>query len=726
MDFIYFYSFVVWLIFSVSFSSFLTISFFGYRLGSNGSLIFICTNSVMLLIFSLILFKENLKHGLLIDYNIGTWFTIDLVNVSYGVKIDSLTCTMLVVITTISLFAQVYSVEYMYFDPHKPRFFSYLALFTFFMLILVCANNLFLMFVGWEGVGICSYLLINFWYFRAQANKSSILAVTINKIGDLSFLIAIGLVQTFSKSTELIVFNNVAVSIQSVISKIQFSNFIYLYVIDIDNLFNLVSFSTLFFIIACVGKSAQLGLHLWLPEAMEGPTPVSSLIHAATMVTAGIYLILRTSFLLKFASTSLIVILVIGSITTLFAASIGLVQVDMKKIVAYSTCSQLGYMFMGCGYKGFNFVIFHLFIHAFFKALLFLTAGYIIHLLVNEQDTRKMGGLLKISQFSYMANSIGSMALIGFPFLSGFYSKEKILEELSLMNLLFTDNSNYDSLVFIAGVFSYTTLIVTILYSFKVLSEIFFGRYNGFKKTLSGLSYSESFIVVPLFILSILSIYSGYLFSDAMIGIGTDFWRNSFLVEDRSLSFIGNTINNSIDARWLNYRFTDLSNAFSMFKFSDLGSITCADRSLVYYTFLSESHWIYSQWIVPAWTFYYLFCIFILRLFFLTETRYYLFSLLMSSSIWLSFYNSLVHKYVYINRLVVVPSVFYTYSISYNFFYRVIEKGLLEQLGGYGIYNTISNVLDFKITRHTFLLYHYLGLVVVSLFILFFFLVSFI
>lgn len=347
--------------------------------------------------------------------------------------------------------------------------------------------------------------------------------MTINKIGDLSFLIAIGLVQTFSKSTELIVFNNVAVSIQSVISKIQFSNFIYLYVIDIDNLFNLVSFSTLFFIIACVGKSAQLGLHLWLPEAMEGPTPVSSLIHAATMVTAGIYLILRTSFLLKFASTSLIVILVIGSITTLFAASIGLVQVDMKKIVAYSTCSQLGYMFMGCGYKGFNFVIFHLFIHAFFKALLFLTAGYIIHLLVNEQDTRKMGGLLKISQFSYMANSIGSMALIGFPFLSGFYSKEKILEELSLMNLLFTDNSNYDSLVFIAGVFSYTTLIVTILYSFKVLSEIFFGRYNGFKKTLSGLSYSESFIVVPLFILSILSIYSGYLFSDAMIGIGTDF-----------------------------------------------------------------------------------------------------------------------------------------------------------------------------------------------------------
>jgi len=727
MDVIYFYSFVVWLVFSVSFSSFLTVSFFGYRLGSNGSLLFICTNSVLLLIFSLILFKENLKHGLLIDYNIGTWFTVDLVNVNYGVKIDSLTCTMLVVITTISLFAQVYSVEYMYFDPHKPRFFSYLALFTFFMLILVCANNLFLMFVGWEGVGICSYLLINFWYFRAQANKSSILAVTINKIGDLSFLIAIGLVQTLSKSTELIIFNNVAVSIQAVISKMQFSNFVYLYIIDIDNLFNLISFSTLFFIIACVGKSAQLGLHLWLPEAMEGPTPVSSLIHAATMVTAGIYLILRTSFLLKFASTSLIVILVIGSITTLFAASIGLVQVDMKKIVAYSTCSQLGYMFMGCGYKGFNFVIFHLFIHAFFKALLFLTAGYIIHLLVNEQDTRKMGGLLKISQFSYMANSIGSMALIGFPFLSGFYSKEKILEELSLMNLLFTDRSSYDSLVFIAGVFSYTTLIVTILYSFKVLSEIFFGKYNGFKKTLTGLSYSELFIVIPLFILSILSIYSGYLFSDVMIGIGTDFWKNSFLVEDRSLSFMDNTVRTSLDIRWVYHVGTsNIYNSFLDSSFLDTELITCAENILVYSTFLSESHWIYSQWIVPLWTFYYLFCIFCLRLFFLVETRYYLFSLLMSSSIWLSFYNSLVHKYVYINRLVIVPTIFQTYSTSYNLFYRVLEKGLLEQLGGYGIYNTISNVLDFKITRHTFLLYHYLGLVVVSLFVLFFFLVSFI
>jgi len=256
---------------------------------------------------------------------------------------------------------------------------------------------------------------------------------------------------------------------------------------------------------------------------MEGPTPVSSLIHAATMVTAGIYLILRVSFLFKFATTTLILILAVGSVTTLFAASIGIVQVDIKKIVAYSTCSQLGYMFMGCGFKGYQFVIFHLFIHAFFKALLFLTAGYIIHLLMDEQDTRKMGGLLKLSQFSYIALNIGSLSLIGFPFLSGFYSKEKILEELTLTLLKYDLLSNYHNIFSVVSFFSYTTLILTIVYSFSVLGDVFFGIFNGFKKTITYLSYSELFIVIPLFFLSILSIYSGFFFHNSMIGISTDF-----------------------------------------------------------------------------------------------------------------------------------------------------------------------------------------------------------
>jgi len=727
IDLFFLHSFFSWLLFSISFSSFFIVLFFGHKLGSMGSIAFICTNSIFMLLLSLFFFIENFKSPFLIDYSIGSWFSTELINIEYGIKIDQLTSSMLVVITTISLFAQIYSVEYMYFDPHKPRFFSYLAMFTFFMLILVCSNNLFLMFVGWEGVGICSYLLINFWYFRIQANKSSILAVTINKIGDLSFLVAIGLVQSFSKSTELLIINNISYYMYVIQDWLSLNNITTSYIIMEESLLDLVSFSTLFFIIACVGKSAQLGLHIWLPEAMEGPTPVSSLIHAATMVTAGIYLILRVSFLLKFTPTSLVVILILGSITTLFAASIGLVQVDIKKIVAYSTCSQLGYMFMGCGYKGYHFVIFHLFIHAFFKALLFLTAGYIIHLLVNEQDTRKMGGLLKITHFSYITSSVGSLALIGFPFFSGFYSKEKLLEELTLMNLQFSFENNYGSIVTLASIFSYTTLILTILYSFKVLSEIFFGKYNGFKQILIGFSYSELFIVLPLFCLSILSIYSGFLLNDAMIGIGTDFWKNSFLVEGRNTFYNNNSISPLSFFTIIDFNHNNITQDYS-----SLLHITWTLTELnipireyfVYNTFLSESQWIHTQWIVPLWTFYYLFCIFFFRSFFLKETRYYLYRLLLKSTVFFGFFSSLVHKYIYINRLIIVPLVLSTYSSSYNFFYRIVEKGLLEQIGGYGIYNTMYNLLHMKINRHTFLLYHYLGLIVISLFILIFFLVS--
>ena len=641
---------------------------------------------------------------------------------------------MLFVISTISLFAQLYSVEYMSFDPHKPRFFSYLALFTFFMYILVCSNNLFLIFVGWEGVGICSYLLINFWYFRIQANKSSILAVTVNKIGDLAFLIAISIIQFFSKTTDLLIFNNLALFLNDLLKS---NGAIDTYLLSSTNAVALVNASTIFFIIACVGKSAQFGLHLWLPEAMEGPTPVSSLIHAATMVTAGLYLILRVSFLFKFAPTSLLIILLMGSFTTLFAASIGLVQVDIKKIVAYSTCSQLGYMFMGCGYKGYHFVIFHLFIHAFFKALLFLTAGYLIHLLINEQDTRKMGGLLKLSQFSYVTMSIGSFALIGFPFFSGFYSKEKILEELSYTIL--SDNfGDYENLFFIAGLFSYSTLILTILYSFKVLSEIFFGKFNGFKKAVGMISYSEYFIISPLFFLSILSIYSGYFFYDAMIGISTDFWFNSFLVEDRS--FRNYTFFDTDFLVDFNYPFWDRKGVATQVDLSHiLGSwnnlmtyrlFYMADYLPVIPTYdllgtnlISEFEWKHTQWVIPTWTFYYLFCICYCRYFFFVETKQYLYELVISKQILSSFFSSLVKKYVYLNRLIIVPMVYSSYKLSYNYFYFIVEKGLLEQFGGYGIFLTFRSIFEFNTKKRIFLLYHYLGLMIISIIILFFYIV---
>jgi NADH:ubiquinone oxidoreductase subunit 5 (subunit L)/multisubunit Na+/H+ antiporter MnhA subunit len=614
------------------------------------------------------------------------------------------------------------------------------------MYILVCSNNLFLIFVGWEGVGICSYLLINFWYFRIQANKSSILAVTVNKVGDLAFLIAISIIQFFSKTTDLLIFNNLTLFLDNWIRS---SSGLDAYLLSITSAVTLINTATIFFIIACVGKSAQFGLHLWLPEAMEGPTPVSSLIHAATMVTAGLYLILRVSFLFKFAPTSLLIILLIGSFTTIFAASIGLVQVDIKKIVAYSTCSQLGYMFMGCGYKGYQFVIFHLFIHAFFKALLFLTAGYLIHLLLNEQDTRKMGGLLKISQFSYVAMSIGSFALIGFPFFSGFYSKEKILEELS-STILSYDYGNYDTLFFIASLFSYSTLILTILYSFKVLSEIFFGKFNGFKKAVGLISYSEYFIISPLFLLSMLSIYSGYFFYDAMVGISTDFWANSFFVEDRifrNYTLFNTDYSVTFDytlwkAHWFRtqfsfdyvlrsyypYIFPDIKIDNSMgyrMMFQDELISPIPNYDLLYTNLISEFEWKHTQWIVPTWTFYYLFCICFFRFFFFFEIKQYLYELVISKQVLSSFFTSLVKKYVYFNRLLIVPLVYSSYKVGYNFFYFLIEKGLLEQFGGYGISNTFKSIFYFQIKKRTFLLYHYLGLMIISLIILFFYIVHY-
>lgn len=295
------------------------------------------------------------------------------------------------------------------------------------------------------------------------------------------------------------------------------------------------------------------------------------------------------------------------------------------------------------------------------------------------------------------------------------------------MNLQFSFENNYGSIVTLASIFSYTTLILTILYSFKVLSEIFFGKYNGFKQILIGFSYSELFIVLPLFCLSILSIYSGFLLNDAMIGIGTDFWKNSFLVEGRNTFYNNNSISPLSFFTIIDFNHNNITQDYS-----SLLHITWTLTELnipireyfVYNTFLSESQWIHTQWIVPLWTFYYLFCIFFFRSFFLKETRYYLYRLLLKSTVFFGFFSSLVHKYIYINRLIIVPLVLSTYSSSYNFFYRIVEKGLLEQIGGYGIYNTMYNILHMKVNRHTFLLYHYLGLIVISLFILIFFLVS--
>ncbi len=724
----YTYSFFIWLLFSCSISSVVFCVLFASSIGYRGSEFIVLINSITIFFISFFLFIKSLKKSICFDYDIARWFDIGLLNSSFGIRLDSLTITMLVIVTTISLFAQTYSVEYMYYDPHKSRFFSYMSLFTFFMLILVCSNNLITLFIGWEGVGICSYLLINFWYFRSQANKSAILAVLANKIGDISLLIAIAFTQTFAKTVDFLIINTLSnickyndniralcISLDTYLTETGYyrltKHFVepelvdYINNLELTKLYDIIVISTLFFIIACVGKSAQFGLHIWLPEAMEGPTPVSSLIHAATMVTAGIYLILRCSTLFSIVPTSLSIILFMGSITTLFASSVGLTQVDLKKVVAYSTCSQLGYMFMGCGLNSYNLVIFHLFIHAFFKALLFLTAGYLIHFFGNEQDIRKMGGLLKMAPLPYIFMSIGSLSLIGFPFLSGFFSKEKIIEQLSLTIPVVTYEKYY--ILFQIAIFcSYTTLVLTILYSFQVLFWCFYGYFNGFKQILSIVSYSDWSIIGPLILLSMLSIYSGAIFNDAMIGNSSDFWGNSFFIEkylihedlyDSSFKY-----NKQIKLECK----TESSIIVCLFLDVDYLLKTYISKPIYYTTNISEFNWRNTQWVVPVWTLYYMLMVLISTAFLKRST----YRFVIGNNLITSLFQTINRKYIYINRLLIVPIITYFYTLSYLFFYLFIEKGFLESFGGYGIYKTFILFLTIKTKYRSFELYHYIGL----------------
>jgi NADH-ubiquinone oxidoreductase chain 5 len=295
-----------------------------------------------------------------------------------------------------------------------------------------------------------------------------------------------------------------------------------------------------FLLLAAIGKSAQAGLHIWLPEAMEGPTPVSSLIHAATMVTAGIFLLVRCSYFFSETNTLLVMTIFFGSVTAFFASTIGLLQSDLKKVVSYSTCSQLGYMFVCCGFTAYGNSMYHLFNHAFFKALLFLTAGYIIHAISNEQDIRKMGGLINVLPYHYLMMLIGSLSLMGFPFLSGFYSKDKIIELCFNYYINSTDSiASYKYVIFSQSL-CLVAVIFTIIYSAKLIFYIFLNSFNGFRRYAHNIHFASIFIQFPLFILSILSIISGYLTSDMMVGVGTDFWSNSirsdtFIIKDISI-----------------------------------------------------------------------------------------------------------------------------------------------------------------------------------------------
>jgi len=471
---------------------------------------YITVGGVLLSFFlSCNLFYEILSAGVSYKISLSPWIISDSLTINWCFCFDSLTCIMLIVVTFISSLVHLYSTEYMKEDPHLYRFMSYLSLFTFFMLILVTANNFLQLFVGWEGVGLASYLLINFWFTRIQANKSSIKAMLVNRVGDFFLLLAIFSIYFICDSLDFDIVFSLSTKVRE-----------YVFILGFFKI-SIIHFICLCLFLGAVGKSAQLGLHSWLPDAMEGPTPVSALIHAATMVTAGVFLIIRCSFLFEHAPEILTLIVILGSITALFAATTGLFQNDIKRVIAYSTCSQLGYMVFACGLSSYDVGLFHLSNHAFFKALLFLGAGSVIHAVADEQDMRKMGGLKNLLPFSYASILIGSLALIGFPFLAGFYSKDVILE------LAYAKHTNYSFFAYSLGVFA---AFCTSYYSTRLLVLVFLVKPNGNRNGILGAHEGSWNLTLPLFLLSILSISVGYLTKEIFIGFGTDFWSNSIFI----------------------------------------------------------------------------------------------------------------------------------------------------------------------------------------------------
>jgi NADH-ubiquinone oxidoreductase chain 5 len=545
------------------------------------------------------------------------------------------------------------------------------------MLLLVTSSNFIILFVGWEGVGICSYLLINFWHTRVGANKSAIMAMFVNKVGDISLLLSFTLIYFLIYTFDFSIF---FLSITTTMNSINIFEYFSLkvnktYVASMDSIFipNEIFFLLfligIFFIVGAVGKSAQIGLHTWLPEAMEGPTPVSSLIHAATMVTAGIFLIIRTNFLFQLVNNLFIIIIALGSITAFVGSTIGIFQADIKKIIAYSTCSQLGYMFLACGLSGYEFSIYHLTNHAFFKALLFLVAGYIIHAINNEQDIRKMGGLLSILPFAYVGLTIGSLSLLGFPFFSGFFSKEKIIE---LFYSFYYSNISFEYSINSIIFFQFLANIAvtfTVLYSIKVLVYVFYYSYQNNKKILFNLHYSSFVTLVPLFFLSILSIMSGYILEDMMVGFSTDLW-------DLSIYQMSNTF------------FMNHTNYFE-------------------FNFLSSK--------LPVYSIFYFIILFII--FFYITSNFLFYTKIMTK--WTdSLYFFFNKKYIILNKNIYYPSINFFFKFSYNSMYKFFDKGIIELIGPYGIVNFLNTLIIRNIKMQTGMIYHYFGLMVLSVLLL--------
>jgi NADH-ubiquinone oxidoreductase chain 5 len=588
----------------------------------------VCTNISFLLFYEVALCKSPVYLELFY------WINSETLNLKWAFVFDSLTVLMCVVVSVVSFLVHIYSVEYMATDPHVIRFLCYLSLFTFFMLILITADNFLQLFVGWEGVGLCSYLLINFWYTRIQANKAAIKAMFLNRIGDFCLIIGVLIIFTYFKTVD---FSVIAI-LTPFFSQNNFIN---------CNLLNVIS---IFLFLGAMGKSAQIGLHTWLPDAMEGPTPVSALIHAATMVTAGIFLIIRVSFLYEYSFKILEFMTFIGVFTSFVAASIGLIQNDLKKVIAYSTCSQLGYMIFSCGLSNYVTSIFHLTNHAFFKALLFLSAGSIIHSVFDEQDIRKMGGLFTFLPFTFIVVLIGSLALIGFPFLTGFYSKDLILEFAF---------STYNFLGYFSYVFGSLGAFLTSFYSTRLIFLIFLSQPNGFKNIICFSQDAGRITFFVLIVLCVPSVFIGFYLKDSLVGIGSSFFFNSIF--NKTTFFI-------FEAELIPTFFKILPIIFS------------------------------GVGLLMSFFLYYFWCYLLLKL--------------KITKLGLSIYNFLNKKW-YFDKLLnnFLGQFFFKFGYSYS--YKILDKGIFEILGPKGIsfvffnisqmFHKLQNKSFFNVTASIFL-----------------------
>ena len=491
--------------------------FWGRRLGDKLSLYLTSTLLLISMTLSWITFWQLSSNHVDKVYPLMEWMNIGDFNVVWSLRHDMLSAVMMIVITTVSAMVHIYSIGYMSHDNSKPRFMSYLSLFTFAMLMLVTSDNLIQLFFGWEGVGLASYLLIGFWYHKPSAHTAAMKAFIVNRVGDFGFIL--GIIAIYSVFGSLY-FDEIFSDVEGLHK---------LSIVMLGFKINVIELIAILLFIGAMGKSAQIGLHTWLPDAMEGPTPVSALIHAATMVTAGVFLVCRMSPLLEFAPFALNVITIVGAMTAIFAATIGLTQFDIKRVIAYSTCSQLGYMFFAAGVSAYPASMFHLTTHAFFKALLFLGAGSVIHAMSDEQDMRKMGGIWKKIPITYALMWVGSLALAGIPFFAGYYSKDLILEAA------WAASSNSGYFAFWLGCLA---AFLTAFYSWRVLLLTFHGNFNSSKEVLDHVHESPFVMLIPLFVLALGAIFSGWYFYNDFVGYNwKEFWGNSIFISEKHKAF---------------------------------------------------------------------------------------------------------------------------------------------------------------------------------------------